>query len=168
MSKLSQSNLAGIFWAWLIAGVLDISSFFVICLAKGIPLIRGLQGIAIGLLGRETALRGGMGTALLGLGLHFLIMLCWVLVFFGASRLLPVLTRHPVMSGIIYGPIVYLVMYWVVVPLSRIGPRPHSLSNDSLAIAIHICLIGMPIALIIGRAEKRRRDQLVPPTPAAI
>ena len=54
-------------------------------------------------------------------------------------------------------------MYWVVVPLSRIGPRPHSLSNDGLAIAIHICLIGLPIALIVSRTTKSGRAKLVPP-----
>jgi hypothetical protein len=46
---------------------------------------------------------------------------------------------------------VYLVMYWIVVPLSQIGPRPHSVLNDTIAILIHICLIGLPIALIMRR-----------------
>jgi uncharacterized membrane protein YagU involved in acid resistance len=59
--------------------------------------------------------------------------------------------RHPVWSGLVYGPLVYLVMYWVVVPVSRIGPRPHTLYNDSIAILIHIFLIGLPIALIVRR-----------------
>ncbi len=151
MPGSSKCALRAIFWAWLFAGCLDISSAFAIYLSKGIPLIRGLQGIAIGLVGREAALNGGTATAVLGLGLHFFIMLGVVLVFFLASRYLPFLTRLPAIGGIIYGSMVYLIMYWVVVPLSRIGPRPHSLSNDALAIAIHICLIGLPIALIIGR-----------------
>ncbi len=151
MADAHRSSFRAIFLAWLIAGCLDISSAFAIYLSKGIALSRGLRGIAIGLIGREAALKGGTATAALGLGLHFFIMLGVVLVFFVASRYLPVLTRHPVISGIIYGPIVYLIMYWVVVPLSRIGPRPHTLSNDALAIAIHICLIGLPISLIISR-----------------
>ncbi len=151
MAVALHSSFRAISLAWLVAGCLDISSAFAIYLSKGIALSRGLRGIAVGLVGREAALKGGMATATLGLGLHFFIMLCVVLVFFAASRYLPVLTRHPVISGIIYGPIVYLIMYWVVVPFSRIGPRPHTLSNDALAIAIHICLIGLPIALIISR-----------------
>jgi hypothetical protein len=154
MRDPSTCGLRAIFWAWLIAGSLDIASAFAIYLSKGIALTRGLQGISIGLLGRETALQGGTATAALGLALHFVTMLGVVLVFFAASRYLPVLTRHPIVSGIVYGPIVYLIMYWVVVPLSRIGPRPHSLSNDALAIAIHICLIGLPIALIISRCAR--------------
>ncbi len=159
----NASNLKAILWAWIVAGCLDISSAFAIFLSRGIALTRGLQGIAIGMVGREAALKGGAATAALGLGLHFFIMLCVVLVFFAASRYLPFLTRHPVISGIIYGPIVYIIMYWVVVPLSRIGPRPHSLSNDGLAIAIHVGLIGLPIALITSRTVKSGRDELVPP-----
>lgn len=146
-----SSALLPVLLATLVAGCLDISSAFVIYLVRGIGIPRGLRGIAAGLLGRETALQGGWKTALLGLAIHFFIMFCVVVAFYLVSRALPWLTQHPFVSGLLYGPIVYLVMYWVVVPLSRIGPRPHSLGNDSLAVAIHIFLIGLPIALIIGR-----------------
>jgi hypothetical protein len=154
MPDSSKCSLRAILWAWLVAGCLDISSAFVIYIWNGVALTRGLQAIAAALIGRKAAYAGGIGTAALGLGLHFFIMLCVVLVFFVASRYLPALTRHPVVSGVTYGPIVYLIMYWVVVQRSRIGPRPHTLSNDSLAIVIHICLIGLPIALIISRYAK--------------
>lgn len=163
MSNAPNSHVKAILWAWIVAGCLDISSAFAIYLSRGIALTRGLQGIAIGLIGREAALTGGTATAALGLGLHFVIMLCVVIVFFMTSRRLPLLTLHPVISGILYGLLVYIIMYWVVVPLSRIGPRPHSLSNDGLAIAIHICLIGLPIALIVSRTTKSGRAKLVPP-----
>jgi hypothetical protein len=151
MADAHRSSLRAILWAWLVAGCLDISSAFVIYRCYGVAPTKGLQGIAAALIGRKAAYGGGLETAALGLGLHFFIMLCVVLIFFVASRFLPVLTQKPVLSGIIYGPIVYLIMYWGVVQVSRIGPRPHTLSNDSLAIAIHICLIGLPIALIISR-----------------
>lgn len=151
MPDTSKCSLRAILWAWLVAGCLDISSACIIWLWYRVPLTKGLQGIAAALIGREASYHGGTATAAMGFGLHFFIMLGVVLVFFGASRYLPVLTSHPVVSGIMYGPVVYLIMYWVVVQLSRIGPRPHSWGNDSLAIAIHICLIGLPIALIISR-----------------
>ena len=154
MPRATRTTFRAIFWAWLIAGCLDISSAFTIYIWRGITLTWGLQGIAAGLIGREAAFKGGAATAFLGLAIHFFIMLCVVLVFLAVSGVLPVLRRHPVVSGVIYGPIVYLLMYWVVVPVSRIGPRPHSLGNDSLAIAIHICLIGLPIALIISCMAK--------------
>jgi hypothetical protein len=144
--------------ATLVAGCLDISSAFVIFILKGIGITRGLQGIAVALLGRPTAFAGGGKTALFGLCLHFFVMLCVVTVFYTASRIFPLLGRRPLLSGIVYGPIVYLVMYWVVVPLSRIGPRPHSFSNDTTAILIHIFLIGLPIALIISRLSPSTKE----------
>jgi uncharacterized membrane protein YagU involved in acid resistance len=115
------------------------------------PLMKGFQGIATGLIGRESASQGGMMTAALGLALHFFIMLSVVIIFYLASRIFPFLTHRPILSGAVYGVLVYLVMYWMVVPLSRIGPRPHSVSNDTTAILIHIFLIGLPIALILRR-----------------
>lgn len=145
----TSSTIRAIGFAWLVAGCLDITSAMVIWIIRGVPLIRGFQGIASGLLGRQTALQGGLATAALGLILHFFIMFCVVIVFFGISRILPALTRWPIPFGIIYGLLVYLTMYWVIVPLSRIGPRPHSVSNDTTAILIHIFLIGLPIALIV-------------------
>jgi len=165
MPDSSKCSLRAILWAWLVAGCLDISSAFVIWIWYKVPLTKGLKGIAAALIGREAAYKGGTETAALGLGLHFFIMLCVVLVFFIASRYLPVLTQRPVLGGIIYGPIVYLIMYWVVVQLSRIGPRPHSWGNDGLAIAIHICLIGLPIALIVSRFAPA--DGAAPTSPAA-
>lgn len=136
--------------AWLVAGCLDITSAIVIWLIRGVPLVRGFQGIAAGLIGRESAVHGGTAAAVTGFALHFFIMLCVVIAFYAASRVIPALTRWRLPAGVVYGVLVYVVMYWIVVPLSRIGPRPHSFSNDAIAILIHIFLIGLPIALIVS------------------
>src|SRR4051794_32627086 len=110
------SALRAIGLAWLVAGCLDICSALVIWSMNGVALTRGLKGIAIGLLGRETALAGGGGTVALGLALHFFIMLCWTLAFYLASRSFPLLRSRPALSGILLGLTVYIIMYWVVVP----------------------------------------------------
>ena len=149
MQKSSLFRAIGL--AWLVAGCLDISSAIVIWMIRGVTLVRGFQGIAGGLVGREAAVEGGLATAALGFALHFFIMFCVVVVFCLASTVLQAPARWPIPSGVIYGFIVYTVMYWLVVPLSRIGPRPHSVSNDATAILIHIFLIGLPIALIVHR-----------------
>lgn len=139
--------------AGLVVGVLDISSAFVIWWQRGVGARRGLQGIAAGLLGAN-AFEGGLATAALGLALHFLVALVVVTVFYLASRRISFLTVHPVVSGVLYGIGVYLVMYWLVLPTTFPTFR-HRLGNDLLAVAIHISLIGLPCALIVGRYSQQ-------------
>jgi hypothetical protein len=135
--------------AGLIVGVLDISSAFVIRWQRGMGVQRGLQGIAAGLLGAKSY-EGGMATAGMGLAIHFLIAFVVVSIFYVVSRRVPVLTKHPGVSGVCYGIGVYLVMYWFVLPMVFSTFR-HRLSNELLAVAIHISLIGLPTALIVRR-----------------
>jgi hypothetical protein len=142
--------LPAIGWATLIAGVLDISSAFLLSYPKGVGPIRVLQGVAAGLLGRESAINGGLATAGLGLAIHFFIAFVVSTVFYVASRKLIFLTQHAVISGLLYGVIVYGFMYWVVMPLAYPVVHP-SLSRDLTAVCVHMFLIGLPIALIVRR-----------------
>ena len=142
--------------AGLMVGVLDISSAFAIWWQRGVGSRRGLQGIAAGLLG-ASSFDGGLVTAGLGLALHFFVAFVVVSVFYLASRRIQFLTIHPVVSGVLYGIGVYLVMYWLVLPTVFPTFR-HRLGNDLLAIAIHISLIGLPCALIVGRDSQRARQ----------
>jgi uncharacterized membrane protein YagU involved in acid resistance len=108
-----------------------------------------LQGIAAGLLGTKSY-EGGMATAGLGLAVHFFIAFVVVSIFYLASRKIPVLTKQPFVSGVCYGIGVYVVMYWIVLP-AIFSTFRHRLSNELLALAIHICLIGLPTAFIVRR-----------------
>jgi hypothetical protein len=139
----------------LIAGVLDISSAFLLAYPKGVGPIRVLQGVAAGLIGRESAIEGGLATAGLGLAIHFFIAVVVATVFYVASCKLVFPTRHPVISGLLYGVVVYGFMYWIVMPLAYPVVRP-SLSRDLTAVCVHMLLIGLPIALIVRRYA---RDQ---------
>jgi hypothetical protein len=142
--------------AGLVVGVLDISSAFVIWWQRGVGARRGLQGIAAGLLG-ATSFDGGAVTAGLGLALHFFVAFVVVAIFYLASRKIDFLTLHPVTSGVLYGIGVYVVMYWLVLPMAFPTFR-HRLGNDLLAIAIHISLIGLPCALIVSRYSQQARQ----------
>ena len=140
--------------AGLIAGILDITSAFVIAGLKGVGSIRMLQGIASGLLGARS-FEGGMATAGLGLAIHFLIAFTAASVFYAASRKLTFLTQRPVISGLFYGVLVYLFMYWIVVPLAIVNAR-HSVSRDVTAVIVHMLLIGLPIALVVRRFSRQQ------------
>ena len=145
--------LRAIVTAWLVVGVLDITSAFVIAAIKGSGSIRMLQGIASGLLGRRS-FEGGVGTAAFGLAIHFFVALVVVSVFYLASRKIDFLTRQPVVSGLVYGIAVYVFMYWVVIRLVFPNARP-SLSRDVTAVLVHMFLIGMPTALVISHFSKQ-------------
>ena len=135
--------------AGLVVGVLDISSALVIWWQRGIAIRRGLQGIAAGLLGTKSY-EGGLATAGLGLAIHFLVAFVVVSIFYLASRKIRFLTKRPFVSGVFWGIGVYMVMYWIVLPTAFPTFR-HRLSNEVLELAIHICLIGLPTALIVRR-----------------
>jgi uncharacterized membrane protein YagU involved in acid resistance len=145
--------LRAIFWAGLTCGVMDISAAFITWWPKGILPSRILKGIASGLLGPD-AYKGDWPTAGLGLAFHFLIAFSAATVFYLASRKLPFLTRHPFLSGPLYGVAVYLVMYWIVMPLSRYHHRPFTLTSTTIAIVTHIICVGLPISLIIAHFSR--------------
>lgn len=105
------------------------------------------RSVAAGVLGRETAVTGGAGTAALGILLHCVIATGAAAVFVLASRKLPVLTRFPAPAGLVFGALVYLVMNWVVVPLSAIQVKQYPPAVDVSALVAHMVLVGLPIAL---------------------
>ena len=145
-------SLRAIVTAGLIAGILDITSAFVLAEIKGTGSIRMLQGIASGLLGQQS-FEGAMVTAGLGLAIHFLIAFTAAAVFYAASRKFNSLIQHAVVSGLFYGIAVYVFMYWVVVPLAFPNAR-HSVSRDVTAVIVHMLLIGLPISLIVRRYSR--------------
>ncbi|MEY2526177.1 MAG: hypothetical protein QOE73_948 [Verrucomicrobiota bacterium] len=152
-SLQTSRPFAAIATAGLIVGILDITSAFVIWTSRGVGPIRGLQGIAAGLLGKQSS-EGGLTTASLGLAIHFLIAFVVVTIFYVASRKLTFLTQHAVISGLLYGVGVYLFMYWFVLP-SAFATFKHSIFNDAMAVMIHMSLIGLPTALIVRRFSQR-------------
>jgi uncharacterized membrane protein YagU involved in acid resistance len=141
----------------LVVGVLDIAYAIAFSYWRsGTPPARLLQSVASGALGRD-AYAGGLATAALGLGLHFLIAFLVTAIFFAVASRVRSLTIQPVAIGALYGIVVYLVMNFVVIPLSKIGPRPlPSTIVIVTGVLVHIFLIGIPIASGARRAFRGR------------
>jgi uncharacterized membrane protein YagU involved in acid resistance len=139
----------------LLCGVLDITAAFLTWAPYGVTPERVLQSVASGALGRRS-FEGGWETAALGALFHFTIAFVAASVFYFASLGIATLTERPILSGIAYGVCVYAVMYWVVVPLSRVTPRPFSLRNTVIAILTHIVCVGLPIATMVRRYRAAR------------
>jgi hypothetical protein len=121
---------------------------------RGATPLRILQSVASGLLG-AAAYKGGLRTAALGLVLHFFIATTAAAVYYAASRRLEVLLRRPMISGLVYGVVVYVVMNLVVVPLSAIGRRPGLSTLTVVIVVVHMLCVGLPIALVVTRRTTR-------------
>lgn len=136
----------------LVAGTLDILYACVFWgLKRHVPAQRIFQSVAAGLLGKAT-FDGGVRTAALGLALHFLIALTMSVAYFVVARRWALLWQRPWLCGGVYGVLLYVVMNYVVVPLSRAGPGSKDPLWITLSVAAHVLLVGIPCAVFARRA----------------
>lgn len=140
-----QNGLLAIAVGGLIAGTLDLTQA---CILFGwdIPL-----AIAAGLVGRQ-ATHGGVGTYILGVILHYFIACSAAATYYAASRKLRFLTEYPLICGLFFGAAVEEVMNLIVLPLSALHARgPYELKDLILGLAVHMVVVGLPIAYSIRR-----------------
>ena len=152
-----------ILYGGLTVGLLDgLDAIVFFGLRNGVGPIRIFKGIAGGLLGREAATAGGLGTALLGVVLHFTIATTIVFVFYLLSRRFPWLVQRPFVWGPLYGIAAYLTMNLVVLPLSALHGTglPSALPVLLNGLLIHIVGVGTPTALF-ARAATRHVTEAV-------
>ncbi|HEX6770502.1 MAG TPA: hypothetical protein VF126_00655 [Acidobacteriaceae bacterium] len=112
-----------------------------------IPISRVWKGVASGLLGSCALETGSGATAALGLVLHFFISLVISTIYVLAALHVPFLIQRPFLAGALYGITVFLVMNFVVLPLSRRPKRPFNLKFAATQLVIHIVVVGWSIAL---------------------
>jgi uncharacterized membrane protein YagU involved in acid resistance len=145
----------------LVAGTLDILYACVFWgLKRDVPARRIFQSVAAGVLGKAT-FDGGLRTAALGLALHFFIALSMAAAYYVVARRWPLLWRQPWLCGAVYGVFLYVVMNYVVVPLSRAGAGSKDVLWVTLSVLVHMVLVGIPCALFARRAVAA-----LPPPPA--
>lgn len=135
---------AAILWGGLVGGVLDVTFAAVRSVQLGGTVGRMLRGISGGLLGRAVIANGGVGYALLGLGLHFFIALSAATTYYVASRRIGILVRWPWICGPVFGALWYFMMNRVVLPLSALHTAPAFTVPGFLAVTV---LIGVPVAV---------------------
>lgn len=129
------------------AGALDIAYAFTVYGERGVPPLVILQSVASGVLGRE-AFHGGAEAGALGAALHLFMTGVMAAVFTIASLALSFLRAHAVPWGAAYGGAIFLVMNFIVVPLSRASAALPPLELYAAGFVVHVLLVGLPIALI--------------------
>ena len=131
----------------LIAGAIDITYAIGFSAYHGVAPTRLLQSVSSGLLGKA-AFEGGVPVAVLGFGLHFLMMLIIAAIFYAIASRARVLISRPVLWGSLYGFAVYWVMNLVVLPLSAFpGQWKWQTVLVVSSLVVHAFGIGVPIAL---------------------
>jgi len=132
----------------LIAGTLDGLAAVIMYYSKtGNNPMNVFRYIASGVFGSD-AFSGGTLMAVWGIVFHYLIAFGWTTLFFLVATRLTILTRNWIVSGIIYGIVVWMGMSLVVVPLSNVpvSAGPKEWVGVIRAIAVLIVCIGFPAA----------------------
>jgi hypothetical protein len=139
-------TLQAIIVATAACGILDATAATTQAALLGVKPQRVWQTVANGLLGPR-AFEKGWRAGALGLALHFVISFSIATIYVLTSLHLPFLLKHPLTAGALYGIAVYLVMNFVVLPLSRRAKRPFNRNFAITQLVIHICIVGWSIAL---------------------
>jgi len=150
MEKSNQTSfsLKRVFLISLIAGTLD-GLVAVIFLAK-MNFTGVFQYIASAILG-NAAFTGGTKTAIIGLALHYFIAFSFTLLYTFAGTKIALLKQHFILSGVIYGLVVWTVMNLIIVPLTKIPATPFHYEKAVLNAVILIFCIGLPISYLTAR-----------------
>ena len=149
-SGSASRPLLAIFSGGLLAGIFDITQAFIGFGFLGAKPFRILQHIAGGVFGARS-MQMGWTSAMLGLVFHFTIAFTAAAVYYSGSRVLRVMVEHAVICGLTYGELVFLFMYFVVLPLTPLGPAHFNTVTYITGPIGHTVLVGLPIALCVRR-----------------
>jgi hypothetical protein len=116
--------------------------------------VRVFQTIAVGVLGKAS-LEGGMPAALLGAVLHLFMATMFVVACTLVARRMPTLLRRPFVYGPPYGVLLYIIMNFVVMPLSRVGASPSFKHLDTIAMSVVAHMVFGSICMLFARRALR-------------
>lgn len=110
--------------------------------------------IASGVFGTK-AFSGGVPMIIAGLIFHYVIALAFTFLFFTLYPKMRLFIKNNILIGILYGAFVWLVMKFIVVPLSATPPQPFTYKGEAIAMGILIVCIGIPLSIIAARSGRK-------------
>ncbi len=119
-------------------------------LTRGATPDRVFQYVASGALGSD-AFSGGLPVILLGIVFHFFIAFNFTAFFYFLANKHKWLLDKIVLYGALYGIFIWLVMNFIVIPLSQIARGPFDPVQVWVGLMIHVFVIGIPIAWLTRR-----------------
>jgi uncharacterized membrane protein YagU involved in acid resistance len=117
---MNRSAVLAFVYGGFVAGTVDI---FAPALIYMVTPMRILQAIARGVLG-SASFEMGVTSAALGLVLQWFMSILIAAIFVFVATRMRVLVQRWLAAGIAYGVVVFVVMNYVVVPLSAVGKFP--------------------------------------------
>ncbi len=148
--------------AGLLAATFDLSVAFIFYGLHGATPAAILAFIASGLVGPAAKTMGIWGVVL-GALLHYSICVCAALIYLWVSGRWRSLIRQPLAYGAAFGVAMYLVMNFVVIPLSRIPFHMPPIRSVIGELFSHVFLVGMVIALGVARASRASSTERILP-----
>ena len=116
-----------------------------------IPFVDVLKYITSGIIG-DAAYAGGLGTALLGLILEFVMTIIIAGIFIFSADRISLLRKNVIVGSLLYGFGVFVVMNFVVVPLSAAATLPPPSMGLLIELILeHILMIGLPLGILVKR-----------------
>jgi hypothetical protein len=140
----------------LMVGLLDaLAASIHAYLASGIMPYRVFQYVASGLIGKNAYQTLALPVSL-GLLIHFTIAITATFIFYQAYKRLGWSSTPKFLPGSIYGIGIWVVMNYIVVPLSLIGAFPKNPTPIIIGLLIHIFVIGIPIEMMIRKVFQKK------------
>jgi len=140
-----------ILFTGLLVGLLDGAAAIINYLVKGGKHPEKIFNfIASGVFGKD-GLNGGITMVAWGILFHLLIAFTWALFFFLLYPKISVMRKNWIITGIIYGLIIWVVMNRIVLPLSNTSPIPFKINTAIIAALILIIAIGLPLSFIASK-----------------
>ena len=100
----------------------------------------------------DTAFAGGLATALLGLIIEFMMTIIIAGIFIFSADRIPLLRRQVIIGSLLYGFGVFIVMNFIVQPLSAAPALPAPPLWLLIEIVLeHILLIGLLLGILVQR-----------------
>ncbi|MES2416974.1 MAG: hypothetical protein V4541_02240 [Bacteroidota bacterium] len=142
--------------AMFMVGTLDILAAFIQYFIKTQKNpIAVLKFIASGVFGSD-AFTGGNKMALFGLVFHYFIALLFTLIFFWLYPQIKLLIKNKIVMGVIYGSFIWIIMQFVVLPLSNAPALKITFQGAIIAVLTLILCIGIPLSFLAARNQQKQ------------
>ncbi len=153
-----KNGMKTIVAAGLLSGALDaLAAMVQYKVNGGEHIARIFQYIAGGIFGKPV-FDGGAVMICVGVLLHYFIAFTFTVLFFFIYPKINILAKKKIITGLIYGIIIWIIMNFIVVPVSNTTPKfAFNIRAALVGALILMFAVGLPISLIVGNYHDNKK-----------